>query len=667
MELSYGKGALSGEAGVRCEWLVTNGLGGFASSTISGLNTRRYHGLLVAALRPPVDRRLLVAKLDEDLYIDGSRYVLGSNLVRGGYAQEGYRHLDRFQRYPFPTSTYRVGSVYIIKTVFMVHGSNTTGISYRLVNEAGRRISLYLFPLLNCRDYHHTTRENDWPFRQVVSADRKGVEVVPYDHAPRIYMASDLAEYTSEPSWYRGMYYPVEAERGLPCYEDHHIPGYFHISTAGPLEFGICFSTRPLSAVDCRAMLERETGRLQALVDKAGISDDFTRQLVLAADDFIVYRQSTGRKTVIAGYPWFGDWGRDAMISLPGLTLCTRRFEDARDILLSFARYLRNGLIPNMFPDAGQEPLYNTVDAALWFVYAVQKYLAYTGDRSFVREQLWDSLSEIVSCYREGTDYGIGMDDDGLIEAVCPGQQLTWMDARVGDWVVTPREGKPVEINALWYNALEFMSRLAGSLGLVDDCGSLAQRVRQSFQKAFWYAEGGYLYDVVRGDFRDSRLRPNQIFAVSLPHTPLRPEQARSVVYRVWEKLYTPFGLRSLDAEDPEFRGCYLGDQWQRDAAYHQGTVWSWLIGHFVTAYRKVNGCSPASRETARMFLEPFKDHLRDQGVGSIAEIFDGLPPFTARGCFAQAWGVAEVLRAWLEETGSENLPEQAGIWAAGV
>lgn len=649
MEMGFGISDLHPEIGAGREWLLTNGLGGFASSTIIGLNTRRYHGLLLASLHPPVDRRLLVAKLDEDLYVNGKRFVLGTNQVRDGYAQRGYMYLQRFERYPFPTYTYHIDSVFLVKSIFMVHGENTTVVHYRMINPLQKKLSLYIFPLVNCRDYHHTTQENDWPFHQKFIQDHQ-IEIEPFSGSPHIFMASDRARYIQSPSWYKGMYYSIEDYRGLPCFEDHFIPGYCTLHSQRSEEFSIILSTGEIASFDYELLEKKERERQNMLLSQAGYSDDFLRKLVLAADDFIVRRTSTGKKTIIAGYPWFNDWGRDAMIALPGLTLCTRRFQDAREILATFAANTKEGLVPNMFTEAGEEPLYNTVDASLWYFYAVHKYLAYTGDYSFVKNYLWETMQEIINYYRIGTRYGIAMDDDGLLIAGAPGFQLTWMDAKVGDWVVTPRQGKPVEINALWYNALMFMSELTGTFDKKDEYSELAAQVRQNFILFFWNEEKQCLYDVVNDAEQDGQIRPNQIIAVSLPHSVLPQKRAQAVVDRVFEELYAVYGLRSLSPKNWQYQGRYGGDQYHRDGAYHQGTAWSWLLGHFVTAYRKVFNYSQESRITAHLLLSPIKDHLRDQGIGTISEIFDGSYPYTPRGCFAQAWGVAEVLRCYLED-----------------
>lgn len=654
MDLSFGKSELDPEIAAGKEWLLTNGLGGFASSTIIGLNTRRYHGLLVAAVTPPVDRRLLVAKLDEDLFIDGGVHVLGANQVHDGcYAQSGHVLLQRFERQPFPCYTYQIGDVFLIKRIFMVYGRNTTVVRYRIVNESGRPLTLRIHPLVNCRDFHDAISMNDWPFDQ--RAGERQVEIEPFSGAPHIHLASDRAGYLREPAWYRGLYYRAERERGLPCREDHFLPGYFTMECRASEDFTLVVSDEAIPAI-CGEELEAAAGeRRDGLLRAAGYQDDLARQLVLAADDFLVCRPSAGGpsaagRTIIAGYPWFNDWGRDALIALPGLTLCTGRSDEAREILATFAARARDGLIPNMFRGAGEEPLYNTADASLWFFYAVQKLLASTSDYGFVHERLYPAMREIIERYRRGTRFGIRMAEDGLVEAGEEGLQLTWMDARVDDWVVTPRAGKPVEVNALWYNALMFMAELSAAWGEPDLYGGLARQVRAGFRAAFWNGADRRLYDVADGGGGDARIRPNQIFAVSLPYSPLSQAQARAVVSSVWKELYTVYGLRSLDCSDPEFKGRYLGNQRERDAAYHQGTVWSWLIGPFISAYLRVNGRSRDSLRTASLMLAPFQDHLRSHGVGTISEIFDGDQPFTPRGCIAQAWGVAEVLRCWTED-----------------
>ncbi|HAG06746.1 MAG TPA: glycogen debranching protein [Peptococcaceae bacterium] len=640
------------------EWLVTNGLGGFASGALIGANARRYHGLLVAALRPPTRRVLLWAKLEERLVAAGETYNLAANQTRAGVTDAGFWHLQRVVVDPLPTFTYSFGDITLEKTVFMVHGRNTTVVRYRVKNGA-RPATLWLTPLVNCRDFHGNTYRGQVDFEATPLAD--GVKVRGLPDVPALVLFSTAGEFHCRPDWYYGMFYALEDERGLNPVEDHFMPGSFAVELAPGEEkvFSVTGSTGE-ERVDPEAALVRERERLAALVDRAGYDDELARCLVASADAFIVRRESTGAATVIAGYPWFTDWGRDAMIALPGLTLVTRRFAEAKEILYTFARYARRGLIPNTFPDAGGEPWYNTVDAPLWYFQAVHKYLAYTNDHDFVCEEIFPVLQDIIAGYVDGTDFNIHMDEDGLITAGSPGVQLTWMDAKVGDWVVTPRHGKPVEVQALWYNALCLFDRLAARYGRRNSFRGLPPRVRDGFVQKFWYNEGRYLYDILGEDGPDAALRPNQILALSLAHPILGPDEGRRVLHAVWRELYATYGLRSLAPGDPAYRGVYRGDVVARDGAYHQGTTWGWLIGPFITAFRRVHGYSEASRRQAAAFVAPFKVHLRDHGIGFVAEIFDGNEPIVPRGCPAQAWSTAELLRAYVEDV----LERGARDWA---
>jgi len=449
------------------------------------------------------------------------------------------------------------------------------------------------------------------------------------------------------------MYYKLEDQRGLDPWEDHFMPGSFRAELTNGQSFAIIASTYGEKEIG-NPFLEQVSAerRLAHLVEDAGFQEEFINRLILAADTFIVRRESTGARTIIAGYPWFTDWGRDTMIALPGLTLVTGRFDEAREILRTFSRYCEKGLIPNMFPDQGEEPLYNTVDASLWFFHAVCRYLDYTGDHDFIRADIYPVLKEIIQYFVSGTGFNIKMDDtDALISAGEHGIQLTWMDAKVGDWVVTPRHGKPVEINALWYNALEIMNRLARKYGdKHGDYDALAARIRNGFVDKFWNQKQKCLYDVVSNEGRDESVRPNQILAVALPFSPLDHGKQAHVVETVWRELYFSYGLRSLSTDDHEYHGRYFGNVLQRDAAYHQGTGWGWLAGPFITAFRRVHDYSAESRTVAEKLISPFKAHLWDHGIGSVSEIFDGDPPHHPRGCCSQAWSVAEVLRAYVED-----------------
>jgi len=651
--MHFGKGDLATfERGTRREWLVTNGIGGYAAGTLVLANTRKYHGLLVAALNPPGKRWLFLAKVDEYLESDGTGYNLAANEVDGRPWETGFVHLQSVTVDPWPLFVYQMADIRLEKRIIMVRGQNTTVVSYR-VSCGGAAATLFLKPFVNCRGYHQLSRRGEVEF--AVSGIPGGVLVRGRNGVPPLSLSVTGGEFLPGADWYYGLSYAVERERGEPDREDHFRPGQFRVTCPAGEETVLYFvaTVEDGPCPDPAGVYPARKERLAELVRRPGLSDPLAVRLVTAADAFVVSRGASA--TLIAGYPWFTDWGRDAMISLPGLTLVSGRFEAAREILDTFARHVREGLVPNAFLNG--EPVYNTVDASLWYFYAVDRYLAYTGDLDFVRDQIWPCLLDIYRHYREGTSFGIGMDEDGLIRAGQDGVQLTWMDAKAGDWVVTPRRGKPVEVCALWYNALMVLEGLAAIYGEVLGAGTLAARVRESFLRLFWNEAAGCFYDCLGPDGPDGSLRPNQVLAVSLPFAVAQGEYARRTVGRVFRHLYTSYGLRSLSPDDPRYQGRYLGDQWARDRAYHQGTVWSWLIGPFVTAYRKAHGYSAASRDQAERFLAPFGQHLNDHGVGYISEIFDGDEPLVPRGCFAQAWSVAEVLRAWVEEVLEKRPP----------
>lgn len=643
---------ISYEQGIRKEWLLTNGIGGFASSTVIGANTRRYHGLLTAALKPPVQRHLVLSKIDESVEIDGNLYNLYS-FSTGDYEMKGYFQLQRVIIDPLPTFIFSIGDVKIEKTVCMVYGENTVVLTYRIIN-GDSSAKLRLTPLVNFRDYHHISSRQHMRFRQTPYSD--GTRINPYDLELSVNIFCQGERFTPlNDCWFEGMYYHVERERGLDYKEDHYIPGYFDISVERGLEKCVTLiatTENGRTYSGGQALMEMERKRIESLAAKNGRLDEFANDLVIAADKFIVYRKSTDTKTIIAGYPWFTDWGRDSMISLCGLTLVTRRFEDAEQILYTFSRYVKYGLIPNMFPDEGQEPGYNSVDAALWYFEAINKYLIYTGRSSFIVEKLFASMKQIIQSFMNGTLFNIGMDKDGLIHAGDRSTQLTWMDAKVGSWVVTPRNGKAVEINALWYNALRVMERIATISGKESKVYSnTAENVKAAFLKSFWNENDKCLYDVVFEDGKkDGSVRSNQIIAASLSFPVLEGEYARFVVAKVWKELYTSYGLRSLSRSSENYRGIYTGDQYMRDGAYHQGTVWTWPLGHFITAFKRAYGKDAECMGVMEGFFAPFKDHLKDACIGNISEIFDGDEPLIPRGCFAQAWSVAEILRAYVEE-----------------
>ncbi|HZQ91275.1 MAG TPA: amylo-alpha-1,6-glucosidase [Terriglobales bacterium] len=641
------------DAAASREWLETNGLGGFACSTIIGMNTRRYHALLTAATHPPVGRMVLLSKIEETLIVGDERLELGTNQYPGAAHPQGYRFLKRFRLDPFPVFTYRAGGVELEKSVFMAQGENTVVVEYRLLSKPKRKVdvSLELRPLIAFRDYHSLTHENA-ALNRDVREDAAGMcSVEPYNGLPRLYFGHDADALTRSGDWYRNFQYAIERERGLDCAEDLFQPFVLTYNLGSRKSVVVIASTEPRAASTSTQLRKKETARRRALSASSPVKDELVEQLLIAADQYIVARGE--HRSIIAGYPWFADWGRDTMISLPGIALATGRFDVARDILLEFARHVDQGMLPNRFPDAGEAPEYNTVDATLWFIEAARAYVAYTGDAEFVRKNLYEVFSDIIAWHVRGTRYGIKVDPSGLLAAGEPGVQLTWMDAKVGDWVVTPRYGKPVEIQALWYNALRTLEEFAARFG--DQAGqrryaNMATVAQWSFNRLFWNEKKNCLYDVVNGGPPDASVRPNQIFAVSLHHTMLQPDRARRVVEVVERDLLTPLGLRSLSPEDPKYIGRYEGDARARDGAYHQGTVWPWLMGPFVSAYVKAHGRSAAAVARAGDLLQPFREHLRAAGLGQVSEIADADPPHTPRGCFAQAWSVAELLRAAVED-----------------
>lgn len=646
---------------LRREWLVTNGLGGWASGTVAGANTRRYHGALVAALHPPVGRTLLVNKLDDWATVGGTRYGLTSNeFADGTIDPRGWEHLQRFELADgAPHWHFRLGEAELQKTVFMPHGHNAAWTVYEYTSGTVP-LALEIAPLLNHRDFHGETRASDW--HPAIEAVDGGVKVTLFPNAHPIWILFPGGAFNTSPAWINGIRHRVETERGQPDLEDALKIGAITATLSPGEAFAILVSAeRPTEEVHHWRAAREAVGRRHGDLLRAASLDapGWVQQLVLAADQFIVLRTEANlpaatewrandgpERTVIAGYHWFSDWGRDTMIALPGLTLSTGRPEVATSLLRTFARHVSRGMLPNRFPDSGEQPEYNTVDATLWYFHAVDRYVA-AGDEALGRE-LWPVLEDIVGWHLRGTRYGIRCEADGLIAAGVPGVQLTWMDAKADDWVVTPRVGKPVEINALWINALRAMEALARRLGVraAHDYGARAARAAASFDR-FWFAEGGYLFDVIDtpegGD--DSSLRPNQLLAVSLPYAPLAATEARAraVVDVCRRALLTPYGVRSLAPDHPGFVATYGGDRYRRDGAYHQGTAWGWLIGPFVEAHFKVYG----DRAQAAAFLQPLAEVMTQFGVGSLAEIYDATAPFKPEGCMAQAWSVAEALRVW--------------------
>jgi predicted glycogen debranching enzyme len=647
--IEYGPEVLANpEASLTREWLETNGIGGFASSTIWGLNTRRYHSLLTAALKPPLGRMVLLSKLEEAVIVDGERFELSTNRYPGVLYPQGFQYLVNFRLDPFPVFRFDLGRIVIEKTVFMPHGQNTTVVQYTLVE--GCACILELRPLMAFRDHHSLTHQNAALHAGFVS-DGNHVTFQPYGDLARLHLMHEQAAIEKTSCWYWNFEYDRERERGLDFTEDLFNPFLMRLRLLPGTTRSIVATTSEQLVRQAGEMREAELWRRRQIAVSTPAEAPLVQTLVAAADQYLVDRGDG--ETIIAGYHWFGDWGRDTMVALPGITLVTGRHDAARAILSEFAKYVSRGMLPNRFPDSGEAPEYNTVDAALWFFEAARAYLAYTLDEQFVLRELYPKLKEIINWYLAGTHHGIHVESDGLVYAGEAGTQLTWMDAKVGDWVVTPRIGKPVEVQALWYNALRVQQSLARAAG--DSSAELflremAEYVRVQFNRLFWNDEYDCLYDVVNGDARDGSIRPNQVFAVSLAHPLVNEQRGRKILRVVEQHLLTPLGLRSLAPSDPAYRPHYSGGVASRDSAYHQGTVWPWLIGPFITAYLRIHGSSPEVRATVQGWLSGFDEHLRAAGLGHISEVADAAPPHNPAGCVAQAWSVAELLRTIVED-----------------
>ncbi len=630
------------------EWIITNGIGGYGMGTVAGVLTRRYHGLLIAALNPPLARTLLLTKLDETAIYDTNTYRLYCNEWQPDDIESyGLSYLERFHlEGTIPVWTYALADALLEKRVWMQPGANTTYIRYTLTR-ASMNLRLSAKVLVNFRDHHTNTVSADTQLN--VTRMDGGIKISGPSAGQPFYVRADGGSIVPDENWYLNFYHAVEAYRGLKELDDNLYAGVFDILLQAGDSFTIVASTDPNATLDGEAALAERVAYDHDLLMSSGWQDapPEIRQLVLAADQFVVNRPSAhdpDGKTVIAGYPWFEDWGRDTMISLAGLTLTTRRPTIARSILRTFAGLVSQGMLPNRFTELGIEPEYNTVDATLWYFEGIRAYYEATHDRDFLVE-IFPVLKSIIEWHQKGTRYKIHLDaNDGLIYAGEAGVQLTWMDAKVGDWVVTPRIGKPIEINALWYNALLFMARIAALLGeSPDEYRLMAEKAAQGLKK-FWNPRTGYCFDVLDGPKGNERqLRPNQLIALALPDCPFSAEQQKSIVDVCARQLYTPHGLRSLAPDTPDFIGIYGGDQLTRDGAYHQGTVWGWLMGPFILAHLRVYQ-DPA---LAKSYLTPCLREINQHGLGTLSEIADGNPPFTPRGCMAQAWSVAQALLAW--------------------
>lgn len=652
--------------GIKREWAVTNGIGGYAGSSMIGAHSRTHQGYLIASLHAPIERYLVFSKINETATV-GTRTVSFETSQHRASGKtvytEGQKFLTSFIYDGSVHYTYETDNFSFEKHITLKRNANVCAVSYELT-AGDNDCTFTLTPLFNYREHSESSTPDTLRF-DTFTEDRTFYLVPEKNKDIAIRFQTSEGTFSERETVYDiDMQLQIEVDLetdGLDC---HYCP--VDLSIAVPAnttkKVSILCSIgdvnerpAPVSATEAFSILEKNARCHAELFEKAGYRDSFANQLVLASDQFLTYRESTKMMTVLAGLPWFTDWGRDTMIAFTGLTLCTKRFKEAEEILLTFARYIRHGIVPNMFPDDNMPPLYNTVDASLWYFYAVYQYLHYNPAaeaEAFVKEQIFPHLKEIISAYEKGTDFSIYMEDDGLIHAGSGLDQITWMDVRVGDWVATPRHGKPVEINALWYNALRIMESLCEKFD--EDASAYrtrAEQVKESFNAKFWDSANQCLFDVVDGDEPDDHIRPNQVYAVSLPFSLLPEEQEKAVVALVEKELFVGCGLRSLAPDHPDYHGIYCGALAKRDAAYHQGTAWGFLLGGFFSAYMKVNHHSSSAVENAVHMLEPVRKHLSDSGcIGSISEIFDGDTPHNPRGCYAQAWSVGEVLRCYCED-----------------
>jgi predicted glycogen debranching enzyme len=593
-----------------------------------------------------------VNHLEEWIDIEGQSYPLSTNFYPNAIHPEGYKQCTGFTTDPWLTWAYDCHGTVVQREVFCVRGRDLVVIRWTLAGKTKKAVTLRVRPMVSGRDYHATHHINDSLTTTATVADGL-VAWHPYAGLSSV-QAFQNGGYRHDPTWFRTVRFPVEQQRGLDFEEDWWSPGEFTYPLGRGVAATLVLTTESIDSVDVAALAQGERKRRTGLRAAAPTTDPLAAELWCAVEAYLSARGS--RQTVIAGYPWFTDWGRDTFISLPGLCLVTGRWEIAWQTIESFAAHISQGMVPNRFPDIGEQPEYNTIDASLWFVHAIERYWAYTEDEARVRAVAWPAVKHIIDGYRQGTRYHIHMDKDGLIAGGVPGAQLTWMDAKVGDWVVTPRHGKPVEIQALWARALEIGARLATTFGepaYAVRCREDRTRAVASFRTKFWNEAGGFLYDVIDGpEGNDASIRPNQIYAIALCDDLVTNEQARQILRIVEDQLLTPVGLRTLSPEDSRYRPRYEGAVVERDGAYHQGTVWPFLLGSFVTAWLKVNGNSPTRRAQARAFLDGLEAHLHDACLGQVSEIFDAEAPHHARGCFAQAWSVAEPLRALIEDLG---------------
>ena len=654
------------------EWLITNGLGGYASSSVPGINTRKYHALLVAALDPSGNRNVCLSKLDEDILVGDDIFRLGSTEFHDVIYPEGYKLINQFSIDPFPIYSYNVGNVQVTKTIFMPKNKNAVAVTYKITNKNIYDVKIRLYPLLTCRFFHTVVYRLRVPLNFTLKSTITQTQASFLNPQAAIVCRITDGEFKEKVNWVNHIHYRDELQRGESDVDDCFQPGYFEVQVPANAEkeFAVTCAVNHESQqaqetldsigntiIEIKELYHQELNQKSELLSNFHNAhlqvpmSDWLNWILLAADSFMV-QNSAGRKAVIAGYHWFEAWGRDTFVSLPGLMLVTGRYGDAKDILRTFIGYAKSGLIPNFFSEKSGIPVFDTVDATLWYVNSVLQYVKYTGDFGFIKDELWEKMQGIVENHQRGTLFGIRMDSDGLL---MHGPRLTWMDAAVGNDVITPRTGKAVEIQSLWYNTLRTMELLANKFeqpSLAEKYDEMANLTRQSFNQKFWNPQNSCLYDVIDDRAPDASIRPNQIFAASLDYNMLDNEKGQKIVDTVNRELVTPFGLRTLSLADPKFVGKCMGDSRSRDMAYHNGTIWPWLLGPYVTAYLKVNEYTPQAKQQMleNLILPLFTVGIHQGGLGTINEIYDCDPPNAPRGCISQAWSVAEPLRAYIED-----------------
>ncbi len=668
--MKYSKDKLTLEEGIKRDWIITNGLGGYCSSTIIGTNTRKYHGLLVAPLTPPARRYLILSKVDESIETNGKKYNLYTNMCKN-YISEGYKYLESFEKDYIPTFEYEVAGVNIKKSICMEYGKNTVVILYTIKNNNSNS-KLILAPIMNFRDFHTVTTNCKFELRQDINKNKVKVIINGQSETP-IYMNLTQGEYIKHQSdQFNNMYYIEEEKRGMSAEENLAVPGRYEVELKPNKEENItfiCSLEENIEEINGKEIIEQEIKRIDNLIDKSKLADIKNKELIkdyiIASDNFIVYRPAFALYTIIAGYPWFLDWGRDSLIAFEGLLLLANRFEIAKEVLLTYIRDIKFGLVPNGYSGYDNRPLYNSVDASLLLFEQVKKFLNYTKDYNFIKENIYNSLIKVIDSYIRGINHdnnNIWLDEDGLLVSGTENTQNTWMDAKIGEYCVTPRNGKAVEINAMWYNALkiaEELTKLYGVKEQTEKYSRLAQKCKKSFEEKFYNKKRKCLYDVIG----DSKIRPNQIFAISLTYPVLEPnsEIAKEMFKTVTKKLLNNYGLKTLAKGEPFYKETYEGDVLKRDMSYHQGITWPWLLGVYADGFKNIikaekdktikNKLKQEYEIFAENVKETFvKEMYRNSTVGSISELYDSKKPYLAKGAFAQAWSVSEVFKIIMQK-----------------